>query len=1023
MGNKRKVLVMLLAILMLFSSFLVNIGTSSAAGSQSPYITNGGFETNFWADQSWTVETANWDNVDIQQFSYSNDSYITPNEGAHAFKYWIKNTAVGNQSFTVKQVIPTLSAGSYELSVNLMGGSGNKAGNVKLFAGAETVNAVATTGYNAWGTVTLKFDLEQDTSNLEIGATVSGAPNAWGYLDRFDLKQISGNATQPVPADIFVQKVEGLNPNFIKGMDISSILSLENSGVQFYNTDGEVQDIFKTVHEAGVNYIRVRIWNNPYDLEGNGYGGGNNDLQNAIEIGKRATANGMKLLVDFHYSDFWADPAKQQAPKAWVNLNFEDKKTAFYTYTKESLQAMLDNGIDIGMVQVGNETNGGLAGEKDWTKISALFSEGSKAVREVDSNILVALHFTNPESSGRYASYAETLKKNNVDYDVFASSYYPFWHGSLSNLTSVLKNVANTYDKKVMVAETSYAFTAEDGDGHGNTAPKSSSQTLDYPITVQGQAHAVRDVIEAVANVGEAGIGVFYWESAWIPVGPQQNLEQNKLLWEKFGSGWASSYAAEYDPHDAGEWYGGSAVDNQALFDFNGHPLPSLRVFNYVDTGAVAPLKIDEIKDISLSAIAGETISLPETVSITYNDRSKGTVSVTWDLAALQQAISSGAGSYVIEGTVEGGKVVKAYLEIKKENFVVNASFENSDRSMWKILYENGTAPHTDYQLKAADAKSGNYSLHFYSAVGVNFKVEQTITGLKPGYYNLSMFIQGGDARNSAMYLYANTGGKEIKADTSVNGWVNWSNPDIQNVLVTDGTITIGANIKADGGAWGTLDDFYLYRVEDYDTQAPVTEAVLSGQEHNGWYNESVNITLNAADDKSGLEETEYRVNDGEWQTYQGLFHVTAEGENVVQYRSIDQAGNVEDIQSITVKIDQTAPTLNVSVNLSVLIDRNHALNPIKATVDGTDNISGVNRIELVSIESNQPENANGDGNTVDDIQEADYGTFDTEFQLRAERSGSGDRVYTVIYKAWDNAGNSVIESKQIIVKHSNSNK
>lgn len=1022
MGEK-KVLATLLAILLLFSSFLVNIGTGSAAGLQSPYITNGGFETDFWADQSWTVETANWDNVDIQHFSYSYDSYITPNEGAHAFKYWIKNTAVGNQSFTVKQVIPTLSAGSYELSVNLMGGAGNEAGNVKLFAGAETVNAVATTGYNAWGTVTIKFDLEQETSNLEIGSTVSGAPNAWGYLDRFDLKQISGNATQPVPADIFVQKVEGLNPNFIKGMDISSILALENSGVEFYNTDGEVQDIFKTVHEAGVNYIRVRVWNNPYDSEGNGYGGGNNDLKNAIEIGKRATANGMKLLVDFHYSDFWADPAKQQAPKAWVNLNFEDKKTALYTYTKESLQAMLDNGIDIGMVQVGNETNGGLAGEKDWTKISALFSEGSKAVREVDSNILVALHFTNPESSGRYASYAETLKNNNVDYDVFASSYYPFWHGSLSNLTSVLKNVANTYNKKVMVAETSYAYTAADGDGHGNTAPKSSGQTLDYPITVQGQAHAVRDVIEAVANVGEAGIGVFYWEPAWIPVGPQQNLEQNKLLWETYGSGWASSYAAEYDPHDAGAWYGGSAVDNQALFDFNGHPLSSLNVFNYVDTGAVAPLLIDEIKDISLSAIAGEKISLPETIGVTYNDRSKGIVSVTWDLAALEQAISSGAGSYVIEGTVEGGKVVKAYLEIKKENYAVNASFENSDRSMWKIFYENGTAPHTDYQLKAADAKSGNYSLHFYSAVGVHFKVEQTITGLKPGYYNLSMFIQGGDARNSVMYLYANTGGKEIKADTGVNGWINWNHPEIQNIHVTDGTITIGANIKADGGAWGTLDDFYLYRVEDYDTQAPVTEAVLSGLAHNGWYNESVNVTLNAADDKSGLAETEYQVNDGEWQTYQGPFHVTAEGENVIQYRSIDQAGNVEDIQSVTVKIDQTAPILNVSFNLSVLINRNYALTPIKATVDGTDNHSGMNRIELVSIESNQPDNGNGDGNTVDDIQEADYGTFDTEFRLRAERSGSGDRVYTVIYKAWDNAGNSVIESKQIIVKHSNSKK
>jgi arabinogalactan endo-1,4-beta-galactosidase len=1017
--KRGKVLAATLAMVMVFSSLLVGLGTGSAAGTQGQRLTNGGFETDFWADQSWKVETSNWDGIDIQHFSYSSDPYITPNEGTHAFKYWLKNTAVGTQSFTVKQTLPTLPAGSYVLSVKSMGGAGSEAGNVKLFAGTETVNAVPTTGYNAWGTAMLKFDLAQETSNVAVGATVSGAPNAWGYLDSFTLEQIGGNTTQPLPADIFVKKVEGLDADFIKGMDISSILALEESGVKFYNADGEVQDIFTTVHEAGVNYIRVRVWNNPYDSAGNGYGGGNNDVKAAIEVGKRATANGMKVLVDFHYSDFWADPAKQQAPKAWSNLSFEDKRTALYNYTKESLQAMLDNGVDVGMVQVGNETNGGVAGEKDWTKISALFNEGNKAIRAVDPSILIALHFTNPESSGRYASYAQTLKNNNVDYDVFASSYYPFWHGTLSNLTSVLKNVATTYGKKVMVAETSYAYTAADGDGHGNTAPKSSGQTLNYPITIQGQVNAVRDVFEAVANVGEAGIGVFYWEPAWIPVGPPQNLEQNKLLWEQYGSGWATSYAKEYDPHDAGEWYGGSAVDNQALFDFSGHPLPSLNVFKYVDTGAVAPLKIDAIKDISVSAISGEKITLPATVGVIYNDGSEGTVQVAWDQAALEQAISSGAGNYVINGTVEGGKAVKAYLEIKKANLVVNPSFEASDRSMWKVTYENGTAPHTSYQLKAADAKSGNYSLHFYSAAGVDFRVEQTITGLKPGYYNLSMFLQGGDARNSDMYLYAVTGGKEVKAATGVNGWVNWSNPEIQNILVTDGTLKIGAKIKAAGGAWGTLDDFYLYRAGDYDTQAPVTKSAVSGQAHNGWYNQAVDVTLDAADDKSGVARTEYKMNGGEWQTYQGSVQVAAEGDNVVQYRSTDNAGNVEDTQSVTVKIDQTAPTLNVSFDLNVLTDRNHALTPIKATVNGTDSLSGVSKIELVSIASNQPDNGDGDGNTVGDIQGADYGTFDTDFMLRAERSGSGDRVYTVTYKVTDNAGNSVTQSKEIVVKHS----
>ncbi|WP_446715888.1 Ig-like domain-containing protein [Bacillus sp. OTU2372] len=225
---------------------------------------------------------------------------------------------------------------------------------------------------------------------------------------------------------------------------------------------------------------------------------------------------------------------------------------------------------------------------------------------------------------------------------------------------------------------------------------------------------------------------------------------------------------------------------------------------------------MDEIKDISIFAISGENINLPDTVAVTYNDGSKGTVVVTWDNAALHQAISTGVGTYVINGAVEGGMTVKARLEIKPQNFVVNPSFENSDRSMWKIIYGTGTTPHTDYQLKASDAKSGDYSLHFYSGTAVDFKVEQTITGLKPGYYNLSMFLQGGDARNPEMYLYAISGGQENKAVTSVNGWVNWNNPQINNILVTeDGTITIGARIKADSGAWGSLDDFNLYQVSN----------------------------------------------------------------------------------------------------------------------------------------------------------------------------------------------------------------
>src|SRR5690625_2909073 len=249
-----------------------------------------------------------------------------------------------------------------------------------------------------------------------------------------------------------------------------------------------------------------------------------------------------------------------------------------------------------------------------------------------------------------------------------------------------------------MVAETSYVYTAEDGDGHGNTAP-GSGQVLDYPITVQGQADALRDVFEAVANVGDAGIGVFYWEPAWLPVGPPEQLEQNKQLWEKDGSGWAASYSKEYDPEDAGQWYGGSSWDNQALFDFNGHPLPSLNVFKYIDTGAVTDVKIDAIEDISVEANAGEDITLPTTVIAIYNDGSRSPVSVIWNEEAIQQAENSGVGSYEIAGVTDSGESVVAHLEIKQvnHNYVINPSFEDSDRSMWKITYPDGDA-HADFK-------------------------------------------------------------------------------------------------------------------------------------------------------------------------------------------------------------------------------------------------------------------------------------------------------------------------------------
>ena len=388
--------------------------------------------------------------------------------------------------------------------------------------------------------------------------------------------------SQSQPAEKALQLPE----DFILGMDASCVPSLENSGVKYYDHTGTEKDVYQILSENGINYIRVRIWNDPYDANGNGYGGGNCDLANAIAIGQRATKYGLKLLVNFHYSDFWADPGKQAVPKAWKGLDIDAKSEALYTYTKDCLEQLVAAGVDIGMVQVGNETNGALCGENGsapdgWKNITQLMKAGSRAVREVCPDALVAIHFTNPERVGSYENYGKQLQEHRVDYDVFASSYYPYWHGTLSNLTTELNKIADQYGKKVMVAETSYAYSTADTDYHGNTVGSGSS--TGHPYTVQGQADQIRDVIQAVADMHN-GIGVFYWEGTWISVGGS-SYQENAALWEKYGSGWASSFASEYDPKDAGQWYGGCAVDNQALFDKDGKALESLKIFTLVRSG------------------------------------------------------------------------------------------------------------------------------------------------------------------------------------------------------------------------------------------------------------------------------------------------------------------------------------------------------------------------------------------------------------------------------------------------------
>ena len=404
---------------------------------------------------------------------------------------------------------------------------------------------------------------------------------------------------------VTIKKVKGMSESSIRGMDISSYLALKKAGVKYYDYEGNETPLLKVLHDNGINYIRIRIWNDPFNADGETYGGGGNDVSTGVEIAKEAAQYDMKVLLDFHYSDFWAEPAVQLVPKAWkkdVN-NTEKMCSDVYDFTKESIQKFKDAGANIGMVQIGNEITNGLLGiysnrdkgesfnviwgdKKKSTEVNKYLKAGIKAVREYTPQALVALHLETP-NVWKYKTIMNTWKRDNVDYDVLGSSYYPFWSiAAKANTPKTLKDVqtlAASYGKMFAVFETSWVNSLNDGDGTPNSIGDSTN-TGAYEVGPQGQVNELTDLYDTVLSQ-DNGLGTFYWEGAWIPVkAGWTNWEYNKQIADQYGTGWASKGALGYFP-DSKMYYkgkaawGGTSWDNQALFDINGYPLQSLKFY------------------------------------------------------------------------------------------------------------------------------------------------------------------------------------------------------------------------------------------------------------------------------------------------------------------------------------------------------------------------------------------------------------------------------------------------------------
>ena len=360
---------------------------------------------------------------------------------------------------------------------------------------------------------------------------------------------------------------------YIKGMDVSSMDEIEQLGAVFYD-EGRQGDLLEILKKYGSNYIRLRLWNDPKSEDGKPYGAGNTDYEVTLRMAKRVKAAGMKFLLDFHYSDFWADPGKQRKPKAWVGYNVEQLEQAVYDFTKENMLKFIAEGVRPDMVQVGNELSNGLLWPEgqvpNYDNIARFVSAGIRAVRETSPETKIMIHLDNGGNNAMYRDWFDHYIERGEDFQIIGLSYYPFWHGSLEDLQNNMNDLAKRYGKELMIAEVSMGFTMEDYAAYERLAPDQRkgyatkpelAAKVPFPMSIDGQRDFMKALLEVIEQVpGGKGKGFFYWEAAWIPVP---------------GSGWATEPALSYIQEKGpcgNEWA------NQALFDYDGNALPTLEL-------------------------------------------------------------------------------------------------------------------------------------------------------------------------------------------------------------------------------------------------------------------------------------------------------------------------------------------------------------------------------------------------------------------------------------------------------------
>jgi arabinogalactan endo-1,4-beta-galactosidase len=495
------------------------------AATGTATLVNGDFE----ADGTGTATPAGWTTRNAP--GQDNASYTET--GGHSGSYRLTHWSTAAYKVETYQELTGLANGHYTLTAWVRSSGGQNAAYLALNtrAHAEQRTDLPPTSNGGW----VRLVTSVRVTHHRLTVSIVSDANAGDWINVDDVALTPGST--------------GLA---IKGADISTLAKSEDLGGVYRYSDGRPGDAVKILASAGMNYARLKVWVDPAD--------GYNNKTRVLAMAERVKAQGMKLLIDFHYSDAWADPGKQNKPAAWADDTFAQLKADVYNHTYDVLSALKRQGTKADMVQIGNEINGGLLwpdGRWDnWPGLAALLTSGAEAAKAVSRSTQVALHLANAGDDGGARWFFDNVVSYGVPFDVIGLSYYGYWHGFLSDLQTTLDDVSARYGKPVVVAETAYAFTLDNDDDLENNIAFPSQLVSGYPATPAGQAANLRDIMNVVEAVPNGrGLGVFYWEPTWTAVA---------------GNGW--------DPDDASSQ---DAWENQALFDYDDRALPAMRWFGH----------------------------------------------------------------------------------------------------------------------------------------------------------------------------------------------------------------------------------------------------------------------------------------------------------------------------------------------------------------------------------------------------------------------------------------------------------